>query len=99
MTKSEEKELLNYRSKGFRFNDLQRWLLLTEYPYNVKTSNEFDRVESLDWFKENDCKDARVANFREEIILTRNFSKKHYWLPLKVSDVSLYPEFNQNPGW
>ncbi|MCU4174336.1 RagB/SusD family nutrient uptake outer membrane protein [Carboxylicivirga sp. N1Y90] len=85
--------------EGFRFNDLQRWLLLTEYPYNVKTSNEFDRVESLDWFKENDCKDARVANFREEIILTRNFSKKHYWLPLKVSDVSLYPEFNQNPGW
>nr|WP_321408615.1 RagB/SusD family nutrient uptake outer membrane protein [uncultured Carboxylicivirga sp.] len=85
--------------EGFRFNDLQRWLLLTEYPYNVKTSHEFDRVETLEWFKENDCKDARVANFREEVILTRNFGTKHYWLPLKVSDVSLYPEFNQNPGW
>ncbi|MCU4165772.1 RagB/SusD family nutrient uptake outer membrane protein [Carboxylicivirga caseinilyticus] len=85
--------------EGFRFNDLQRWLLLTEYPYNVKTSHEFDRVETLEWFKENDCKDAQVANFREEIILTRDFGTKHYWLPLKVSDVSLYPEFNQNPGW
>ncbi len=85
--------------EGFRFNDLQRWLLLTEYPYNVKTSQEFDRVESLDFFKENDPKDAKVANFREEVILTRQFSAKHYWLPLKISDTSMYPEFGQNPGW
>lgn len=85
--------------EGFRFNDLQRWLLLTEYPYNVKTSQEFDRVENIDFFKTNDPKDARVSNFREEIILTRQFGTKHYWFPLKVSDVSMYPEFKQNPGW
>ncbi len=30
--------------EGFRFNDLRRWLLLTVYPYNIKTSQEFDRV-------------------------------------------------------
>jgi hypothetical protein len=85
--------------EGFRFNDLQRWLLLTEYPYNVKTSQEFERVEDLDFFENNDPKDAQVANFSEEVILTREFGTKHYWLPLKISDTSLYSEFEQNPGW
>jgi len=85
--------------EGFRFNDLQRWLLLTEYPYNVKTSQEFDRLENIDFFKENDPKDARVANFREQTILTREFGTRHYWFPLKISDVSMYEEFKQNPGW
>lgn len=85
--------------EGFRFNDLQRWLLLTEYPYNVKTSQEFDRVENLEFFENNDPRDARVANFREEVILTRQFGVKHYWFPLKIEDVSMYPEFGQNPGW
>jgi len=85
--------------EGFRFNDLQRWLLLTEYPYNVKTSQEFERVENSDFYKTKDAKDAKVSNFREVPILTRQFGTKHYWFPLKVSDVSLYPEFGQNPGW
>lgn len=85
--------------EGFRFNDLQRWLLLTEPPYNVKTSQEFDRVEDITFFENNDPRDARVANFREEVILTRQFGTKHYWFPLKISETSLYPEFEQNPGW
>ena len=81
--------------EGHRFNDLRRWLLLTEYPYTIKTSQEFDRVE----LNKEDPTQSRVANFREEVIVTRNFSEKHYWLPLKVSDVNIYPEFTQNPGW
>ena len=85
--------------EGFRFCDLQRWLLLTEYPYNVKTSQEFDRVEDVEFFEENDPRDARVANFREEVILTRQFGTKHYWFPLKIEDTKMYPEFGQNPGW
>lgn len=85
--------------EGFRFNDLQRWLLLTEYPYTVKTSQEFDRVENANFFKENDPRDARVANYRQEVILTRVFGTKHYWFPLPDDDVYLYPEFAQNPGW
>lgn len=85
--------------EGFRFNDLQRWLLLTEPPYNQKTSQEFDRLEDISFFEENDPREARVANFREEIILTRQFGTKHYWFPLKLSDVSMYAEFSQNPGW
>lgn len=85
--------------EGFRFNDLQRWLLLTEYPYNVKTSQEFDRVENIEFFKTKDPRDAKIANFREVVVLTRQFGTKHYWLPLKISDTSMYPEFAQNPGW
>lgn len=85
--------------EGFRFNDLQRWLLLTEYPYNVKTSQEFDRVENANYYKTNDPRNAQVANFREKVIVTRLFSAKHYWFPLKIRDISMYPEFKQNPGW
>lgn len=85
--------------EGFRFNDLQRWLLLTEYPYNVKTSHEFDRVENDNFFKTNDPRNARVANLREKVIVTRLFGTKHYWFPLKIKDISMYPEFGQNPGW
>lgn len=85
--------------EGFRFCDLQRWLLLTEAPYNQKFSQEFDRVESADFYKKHDPKDAQVANYRRELILTRNFDTKHYWFPLPIKETQLYPEFNQNPGW
>lgn len=84
--------------EGFRWNDLQRWLLLTEYPYNIKTSQEFKRVGNFDYTK-NDPRDAEVTGWSEKTIVTRDFSEKHYLLPLKESDVYLYPEFGQNPGW
>lgn len=84
--------------EGFRWNDLQRWLLLTEYPYNIKTSQEFSRVGDYD-FSKKDPRDAEVTGWSEKTIVTRDFSEKHYLLPLKESDVYLYPEFGQNPGW
>jgi hypothetical protein len=83
--------------EGHRFNDLRRWLLLTEYPYNIKTRQEFDRAAPLD--TKADPKENGVRNFREEVILTRPLSSKHYWFPLKTADVSMYPGFDQNPGW
>ena len=85
--------------EGHRFSDLQRWLLLTEAPYTIKTSQEFDRVQADDWFKTNDPRNAQVANFREEVILERVFGTKHYWFPLPDSEVYLYADFPQNPGW
>lgn len=83
--------------EGHRFNDLRRWLLLTEYPYNIKTRQHFDRAAPLD--VEADPKENEVLNFREEVIVERNLTSKHYWLPFKTDDVSIYPEFHQNPGW
>lgn len=79
-----------------RFNDLRRWLLLTESPYTLKKSVEFDRAGELNT---DDPSQNRVLNLREEVILERNFSSKHYWLPLKNVDVNMYLEFSQNPGW
>lgn len=87
--------------EGFRFNDLQRWLLLTEPGYIEKTSQEFIRVSGADetFFAENDPAEAEVSEFREELILTRNFDSKHYWFPLLRDDTYIYEEFQQNPGW
>lgn len=85
--------------EGFRWNDLQRWLLLTEPPYTVKYSHEFERLESADWFKSHDPKDAQVANFHKEELITRRLESKHYWFPLPDKDTYLYVGFNQNPGW
>lgn len=84
--------------EGFRWNDLQRWLLLTEYPYNIKTSQEFRRVGDFD-FSKNDPRDAEVTGWSEEIIVERVFSKQHYLFPFHNDDVYLYAEFGQNPGW
>ena len=87
--------------EGHRFSDLQRWLLLTEAPYTTKTSHEFNRVHAKEWYTsgQNDPKDAQVSDFREEVILVRQFDTKHYWFPLPDSEVYLYEEFSQNPGW
>ncbi|MFD2904604.1 RagB/SusD family nutrient uptake outer membrane protein [Sphingobacterium anhuiense] len=82
--------------EGHRFNDLRRWLLLTESPYTLKTALEFDRTGT---FNTTDPTQNRVVNMKEKVLLERKFTSKHYWLPLKVSDVSMYPEFSQNPGW
>ena len=85
--------------EGFRFNDLQRWLLLTEEPFTAKYSAEFDRVHDYDWYKTNDPKKAEVKNWHEKKILQRYFRARHYWFPLPEKDTYLYLEFEQNPGW
>ncbi|MBQ7419531.1 MAG: RagB/SusD family nutrient uptake outer membrane protein [Prevotella sp.] len=83
--------------EGHRFNDLRRWKLLTVYPYNIKTTQKFDRAQELDTSV--DPKENEVKNFREEVIIQRNFSAKHYWLPFKNDDVMISSEFKQNFGW
>ena len=85
--------------EGFRWCDLQRWLLLTEPPYTVKYSHEFERLEDAEWFKTHDPKDAKVGNFHKEELITRRFESKHYWFPLPDKDIYLYEGFPQNPGW
>ena len=84
--------------EGFRWNDLQRWPLLTEYPYHVKTRQEFKRVGNYD-FTKNDPRDAEVTGWSETVIVERAFELKHYLLPLKDEDVYLYGDYPQNPGW
>ena len=85
--------------EGFRWNDLQRWLLLTEAPYNVKTRQEFKRVDPNYDYAKKDPRDAEVSGWSETQILERPFGKKHYLMPLKESEVYLNAEYGQNPGW
>lgn len=84
--------------EGFRWQDLQRWLLLTEYPYNIKTRQEFKRVGNYDYATQ-DPRNAEVTGWSETVIVERNLVTKHYLLPFKESEVYLYAEFPQNPGW
>jgi hypothetical protein len=93
--------------EGFRFNDLRRWLLLTKSPYTLKTGIKFDRdvPETNDTTPTNVFLDKvnpennKINNLKEYTVLERVYSDKHYWLPLKNSDASIYLEFAQNPGW
>lgn len=82
--------------EGHRFNDLRRWLLLDKEPYNIKTSQEFVRAGKFD---PKNPQDTEESGFKEKLILKRNFTSKHWWMPLKKKDTSMYPEFFQNPGW
>jgi len=43
--------------------------------------------------------DKEHTYFEEVIIETILFSEKHYWLPFPISQINLYPEWKQNPGW
>ena len=93
--------------EGHRFTDLRRWMLIDKYPYNIKTSQEFTRsgnVAGIDkdssvGINKNDPTQNAVVGFSEKVVVERPLTSKHYWLPLKVKDVSMYPEFYQNPGW
>jgi len=83
--------------ESHRFHDLRRWLLLTERPYTLKTRQDFTRNEAT--FNADTPQNNEVMNWSETIIHERNFDSKHYWLPLKDSEVSIYEGFDQNPGW
>lgn len=86
--------------EGHRFVDLRRWLLLTESPYTLKKSVEFDRANDVAASAlYANPQNARVKNLREVVLLERHLSVKHYWFPLPKADVNMYKEFKQNPGW
>ena len=84
--------------EGHRFNDLRRWLLLTERPYTLKKAVEFDRATPAAQVYA-DPRNAKVSNFRETVLFERQLGQRHYWLPFRVEDVNMYAEFKQNPGW
>lgn len=82
--------------EGMRFHDLRRWMLITQRPYTLKTGFQFDRGPG---FKQNSTEN-QVQNLREEVLVERNFTARHYWLPLpNKNDTYLYAGFEQNPGW
>jgi starch-binding outer membrane protein, SusD/RagB family len=88
--------------EGHRFVDLRRWKLLLQKPYTLKMSVEFDRADATNAFytlTELQKRNARVLNLRHTVLHERNFGVRHYWFPFLQSDVNMYPELKQNPGW
>ncbi|MCF0244361.1 MAG: RagB/SusD family nutrient uptake outer membrane protein [Bacteroidaceae bacterium] len=82
--------------EGMRFHDLRRWMLINQRPYTLKTAFQFDRGPG---FKPGSTENA-VLNLREEVLVERNFTSRHFWLPLpNKDDTYLYEGFEQNPGW
>jgi hypothetical protein len=74
--------------ENHRWMDVRRWKLGTDMKYRLKTGIRFDRNAA-----------GKPINFREEIIRTKVFEEKHYWLPFPQNDTELYEGFPQNPGW
>ncbi len=82
--------------EGMRFHDLRRWMLLTQRPYTLKTGFQFDRGPGFT----QGSTENQVLNLREEVLHERNYTSRHYWLPLpNKNDTYLYEGFEQNPGW
>ncbi|MBA7590285.1 hypothetical protein ES708_32399 [subsurface metagenome] len=73
---------------NIRFCDLRRWMIHKEMKYREKTALDFDRGA-----------DGKPINMVERVVVTRVVEDKHYWFPLPQDQVTIYPEFGQNPGW
>lgn len=67
--------------EGFRFIDLRRWMLLTQYPYTLKTKIEFDRADPSD-YNYDEPEENAIKNLREVVLLERKYTDRHYWYPL-----------------
>ncbi|WP_299664840.1 RagB/SusD family nutrient uptake outer membrane protein [uncultured Polaribacter sp.] len=70
--------------EGESWFDIRRWY--------VAHLPEYKEMYALDF-------DENYTFFNKRLIKTRVFDQKHYWLPFPVDQVSIYPEWTQNPGW
>ena len=86
--------------EGHRFTDLRRWLLIDKAPYTTKSAVYFDRASDQSKTDRYDNPQrGHVLNLKEEPLIVRQFTTKHYWFPFLRKDCNIYPEFKQNPGW
>ena len=67
-----------------RWFDMRRWGIASNLKWRQKYSLDFDQGHTY---------------FNKVLQVTSVFEPKHWWLPFKTKDASLYPEFKQNPGW
>jgi starch-binding outer membrane protein, SusD/RagB family len=70
--------------EGHRWWDLRRWHRSNLMQYREKYGLEYDKAKTY---------------YRKVLYQTISFEDKHWWLPFPTDQVSLYPEFKQNPGW
>lgn len=70
--------------EGFRWFDIRRW--------HIAHTDECRQIYRLTFPKNH-------SYFNRELVATKVFEEKHYWLPIYRQQVSLYEGFYQNPGW
>lgn len=70
--------------ENHRWYDLRRWYVAHELKYREKYVLNFDK---------------NMTYFTKALYVVKVFDMKHYWLPFDPAQATLYPEFNQNPGW
>ncbi len=70
--------------ENHRWYDLRRWHVADLLKYREKYELKFDRAHTY---------------FQRILVLTTVFDSRHWWLPFPADQVTLYPEFKQNPGW
>jgi len=70
--------------EGHRWYDLRRWY--------IADNPEYMKLDVLDFDKEHSY--FKVRSYKNKI-----FVKKHFWMPILISQTQLYSGFNQNPGW
>lgn len=75
---------VEFFAEGHRWFDIRRW--------HVGHLDEYKKIYSVEF-------DKNWTYFNRIQIGTRVFEQRHYWLPFYRSQVQLYPEFKQNPGW
>ena len=63
--------------EGFRWCDLQRWLLLTEAPYTMKYSHEFERLEWGKYDPNKSFEENNKGKKKDEYIYTWDWFKSH----------------------
>lgn len=67
-----------------RWNDIRRWHVAHLLKYRELLGLDFDKGHTY---------------FKNYLITTIPFAERNYWLPFPLSQVNLYPEWKQNPGW
>lgn len=71
--------------ESHQWYDYRRWYIGHLLENRTKTALNYDK----NW-----------TYFEPKILTTIEFDQtKHYWLPFRQGDASLYKEFYQNPGW
>ena len=71
--------------ESHQWYDYRRWYISHLLENRTKTALNYDK----NW-----------TFFEPKLITTIEFDQtKHYWLPFRQGDVSLYKGFDQNPGW
>jgi len=71
--------------EGHQWYDYRRWYVAHLVENRTKTALNYDE---------------KWTYFEPSVLRTITFDPaKHYWLPFRQDDASLYKEFYQNPGW